>query len=125
MPQKAEITIQRAYDKPDRRDGFIVLVDRIWPRGIKKEALHHDLWLKDVAPSSGLRQWFNHDPKKFSEFSKRYREELESNPATNVLKKITREYKKIILLYSAKDEKHNQAVVLKNFLDASENQPIK
>ncbi len=117
MSLTTKIDIKRTYDLPLGTDGYSVLVDRIWPRGIKKEALHHDLWLKDVAPSSLLRKWFNHKPEKFDEFSKRYLQELSSNAAYDVLKELVAKHKKITLLYSAKDELHNQAVVLKELLD--------
>ncbi|HEX5055522.1 MAG TPA: DUF488 domain-containing protein [Gammaproteobacteria bacterium] len=107
-----EIRIKRVYENPSRNDGRRILVDRVWPRGLKKEQARVDLWLKDIAPSTGLRKWFSHDPRKWDEFRKRYRAELKNNrEAVHLLKQ---ELKKgrVTLLYSAKDEAHNQAVVL-------------
>ncbi|QIH77411.1 DUF488 family protein [Macrococcoides canis] len=105
--------LARIYDKyiPD---GKRVLVDRIWPRGISKEDADLDEWLKDIAPSSDLRKWFNHDPDKFSDFKKKYKDELKDNDAVKGLKDMKGT---IVLLYGAKDEKHNHAVVLKEFLE--------
>ncbi len=115
-----KIAIKRAYDKPARADGFRVLVDRVWPRGMTKEALRVDLWVRDIAPSTPLRQWFGHDPEKWMEFRKRYKHELES-PETRrrVRDVIARAGKKptITLVYSARDESHNQAVVLRELLE--------
>src|SRR4051794_7232211 len=108
------ITAKRIYDKPSKADGYRVLVDRLWPRGIKKGTAQLDEWNKEVAPSAELRRWFNHDKDKFAEFRRRYLEELESSAAAEKLKQKTG---RITLLYSAKDTEHNQAAVLKEFLD--------
>lgn len=108
--------IKRIYDAPSANDGFRVLVDRVWPRGVSKEKAKLDLWLKEVAPSTELRQWFGHKPEKFSEFHKKYRAELDKNPATIELKQLTAKHKTTTLLYGAKDTKMNQAVVLKEYL---------
>lgn len=104
--------IKRVYEKPERDDGYRILVDRLWPRGISKASAEIDEWIKEIAPSTELRKWFNHKPEKFSEFKKRYKEELKTHVAE--LKKIHEisQKKKITLLYSAKDTQYNQAVVL-------------
>lgn len=104
--------IKRVYEKPERDDGYRILVDRLWPRGISKASAEIDEWIKEIAPSTELRKWFNHEPEKFSEFKKRYKEELKTHVAE--LKKIHEisQKKKITLLYSAKDTQYNQAVVL-------------
>lgn len=110
------VKIKRIYDPLSPDDGYRVLVDRLWPRGVSKENAKLDLWLKDVAPSDELRKWFNHDPSKFKEFSDRYHKELDKNPATDELKKLMRQHKKITLLYGARDLRFNQAIVLKEYL---------
>lgn len=107
------ITLKRIYEPYDKKDGYRVLVDRLWPRGISKERAHLDLWLKGIAPSTELRKWFNHDPKKWSEFQKRYRAEIEANKNDlATLKKIVKENKTVTVLYGAKDKEHNEAIVL-------------
>lgn len=113
------ILIKRVYDRPASTDGYRVLVDRLWPRGVSKSQAKLDLWLKDVAPSPGLRQWFNHEPAKFEQFSARYKAELATNPAMAKLTEIIKRNPTVTLLYGAKDEEHNQAAVLKNYLDGS------
>lgn len=117
------IKLKRIYQEKDENDGFRILVDRIWPRGISKEKAHLDLWLKEVAPSTKLRKFFGHDPKRFAEFSKRYIEELtkeeEKRLAIAQLKVILETYPTVTLVYSAKDEKQNQAIVLKEYLERS------
>ena len=110
------VTLKRAYDAPARTDGKRILIDRLWPRGVSKARAGIDLWLKDVAPSTGLRKWFAHDPEKWPEFRRRYRAELKGNPALAELKALARKGS-ITLVYSAKDERHNDAVVLKAILD--------
>lgn len=107
------ILIKRVYAPPDASDGLRVLVDRLWPRGIAKAKV--DVWLKDVAPSTALRQWFGHDPAKWIEFKKRYRAELKDNPAVDELRALARK-SDVVLVYAAKDEAHNEAVVLQQFL---------
>jgi uncharacterized protein YeaO (DUF488 family) len=111
-----QIAIKRAYDPADKKDGYRILVDRLWPRGIKKEAAEIDQWLKEVAPSTKLRTWFGHDPAKWKEFKKRYWEELKDNEAWEELQALAKEKKKITLVYAAKDEEYNQAVVLEELL---------
>jgi len=110
------VNLKRAYDPPARTDGKRILIDRLWPRGVSKARARIDLWLKDVAPSTELRKWFGHDPEKWSEFRKRYRAELKGNPALAELKALARQGS-ITLVYSARDELHNDAVVLKAILD--------
>lgn len=112
----ATIQIKRIYDDPSNTDGYRVLVDRLWPRGVKKESAGVDVWLKEVAPSAALRKWFDHKEERWPEFSKKYKAELKDNAAFGELKKIIKEYKTITLLYGAKDEQHNQAVVLSGLL---------
>jgi uncharacterized protein YeaO (DUF488 family) len=111
------IKIKRIYEKPAKEDGWRVLVDRLWPRGMKKEAAHIDLWLKDIAPSDSLRQWFGHDPEKWGEFQKKYRSELaKAKELVAKLKKMEKQRGTITLLFGAKDEERNQAVALASFL---------
>jgi uncharacterized protein YeaO (DUF488 family) len=121
-----KILVKRVYEPVAKSDGFRVLVDRLWPRGISKEAAKLDLWLPDLGPSTALRQWFNHDPARWSEFQRRYHAELKKNTA--LLATITEQAKTcpITLLYSAKDEQHNQAVALQKVLlkRASSQTPI-
>jgi uncharacterized protein YeaO (DUF488 family) len=108
------IKIKRVYEKPERSDGKRILVDRLWPRGVKKDAI--DLWLKDVAPSDELRNWFHHEEPKWAVFRSKYRKELAQNKeAVQELKKAMKG-KTATLVYGAKDEKHNQAVVLAEYL---------
>jgi len=111
------LKIKRVYENAEANDGTRFLVERLWPRGMKKEELKMEAWLKDVAPSDGLRKWFAHDPLKWKEFQKRYRAELESNP--NAWKPILESAKRgdVTLLYSARDIEHNNAVVLNSFLE--------
>jgi len=118
MPQKPTIRIKRVYDPPEPEDGKRYLVDRLWPRGVKKEALKLDGWLKDVAPSDELRRWFGHDPSRWEEFQRRYTAELKAKPETwRVLLESARKGN-LTLLFSARDERLNNAVVLKAFLSA-------
>ncbi|MEM3178187.1 MAG: DUF488 domain-containing protein [Candidatus Micrarchaeaceae archaeon] len=107
--------IKRVYDKTELTDGKRVLVDRLWPRGLKKSAANIDLWLKDVAPSTELRKWFGHDPTKWNEFRKKYEEELLKNPEFEKLVELARN-SDITLLYSASDTEHNDAVVLQELI---------
>lgn len=111
------IQIKRIYEKISEDDGYRVLVDRIWPRGISKEEAKLDEWLKEIAPSSKLRKWFDHDPNKFAEFKKRYKKELDDRE--ELLKQLVKKSlkQKLTLLYGAKDEEHNQAIVIKNILE--------
>ena len=108
---------KRVYESVETSDGARFLVDRLWPRGIKKEKLKMEAWLKDVAPSPNLRKWFAHDPAKWQEFQQRYRAELESNP--DAWKPILEAAKHgdVTLLFSARDTEHNSALLLKEFLE--------
>jgi uncharacterized protein YeaO (DUF488 family) len=110
------VSIKRVYDKPQSTDGFRILVDRLWPRGVSKEHAEVDEWLKDVGPSDELRKWFGHVPERFDEFSTRYRIELKNNEAFDALQTLVSDHKTVTLVYSAKDEDHNQAVVLRDVL---------
>lgn len=114
------VKLKRIYEDAAQNDGKRILVDRIWPRGVSKEKAKLDEWFKEIGPSDDLRKWFNHEDDKFTEFERRYRKELqdgEQKAAYDALKDIQKENKTITLLYGAKNEKHNQAVVLKNMLD--------
>lgn len=113
----AGINIKRAYEPTAKSDGCRILVDRLWPRGIKKEESHFDLWMKEIAPSNELRKWFNHETEKWEEFKKKYLAELKDAPALDELLKLIKKHKTVTLVYSAKDEQHNQAIVLKEFLE--------
>ncbi|TKB76347.1 MAG: DUF488 domain-containing protein [Nitrospira sp.] len=110
------IQVKRVYEPMAKSDGFRVLVDRLWPRGISKTDAKLDLWLPNLGPSTALRQWFNHDPARWAEFQRRYHAELKKKTA--LLATITEPAKThpVTLLYSAKDERHNQAVALQSFL---------
>ncbi len=111
------LIIKRVYDKPEKKDGLRILVDRLWPRGLSKSKAKVDLWLKEIAPSDALRKWFSHDPKKWEQFKRKYEIELKQKKGLlNKLKQIEKEKRIITLLFSAKDEKHNNAVVLKEVL---------
>jgi len=111
------LKIKRVYEKPAKEDGWRVLVDRLWPRGMKKESANVDVWMKEVAPTDALRQWFAHDPAKWNEFQKRYRAELsKKKDAVAELKNLAARHANLTLLYGAKNEAHNQAVVLLDIL---------
>ncbi len=117
VKSRHSIQLKRVYDAPSEEDGQRILVDRIWPRGIKKEKAALDLWAKEIAPSTALRKWFGHDPKKWAEFQRRYRAELDEieeplEPLHEAVKK-----GKVTLLYAAHDTEHNNAVVLKAYLE--------
>jgi uncharacterized protein YeaO (DUF488 family) len=111
------IDLKRAYDPPAKSDGRRILVDRVWPRGIAKDVLQIDAWLKDLAPSTELRKWFGHDPAKWDEFKKRYDRELEQR--SEALEELleTARAGPITLVFSAKDTKHNNAVALREHLE--------
>jgi uncharacterized protein YeaO (DUF488 family) len=114
-----DVQVKRVYEAPEESDGFRILTDRLWPRGISKEKAALGIWDKSIAPSTELRKWFGHDPEKFEKFKKRYAEELSGNPDTEKFISLIREELQngpVTLLYGAKDEIHNQAVVLKEFL---------
>ena len=111
------IKIKRAYQPADEADGFRILVDRLWPRGISKVKAKLDLWMKDIAPSNDLRKWFNHDPARWHEFQTRYNEELKDKyELLKQLNDLEKDKSTITLVYGAKDEEHNNAVVLMGIL---------
>jgi uncharacterized protein YeaO (DUF488 family) len=112
------IRIKRAYEEPDREDGTRILVDRLWPRGLTKEKARVDLWLKDIAPSTELRKWFAHDPAKWAEFRSRYLEELKGNKEQLSLLRQEAAKGNVTLVYGAKDQQHNEAVILQTLLTA-------
>lgn len=111
------IKIKRIYEAPNKEDGFRILIDRLWPRGLSKEKAKIDLWLKDVAPSDQLRKWFTHDPAKWAIFKHKYFSELSNKKA--VIDEIKKRAKSgVTLLYAAKDEQHNNAQALKEYIKA-------
>ncbi|MGH7884859.1 MAG: DUF488 domain-containing protein [Thermodesulfobacteriota bacterium] len=112
-----KINIKRAYDPYSDNEGFRILVDRLWPRGVKKEDLKLDLWAKEIAPSDKLRKWFSHDLLNWEEFQKKYNKELDEN--ITVLKKILSDCGSVLvtLIYSAKNTRQNQAVVIKKYIE--------
>ncbi len=111
------IKLKRVYDGADRNDGFRILVDRLWPRGLTKQKAAVDLWLKEIAPSTELRKWFGHDPEKWKEFRRRYRAELKNHPEEVGLIKSKAREGEVTLLYGARDQEHNEAVVLQEILE--------
>ena len=118
MGRMMNIRIKRAYEEPAAEDGERILVDRLWPRGLTKERAKVDLWLKDVAPSTELRKWFAHDPAKWAEFRLRYLEELERNKEQLSLLRQEAAKGTVTLVYGAKDQEHNEAVILQKLLTA-------
>jgi uncharacterized protein YeaO (DUF488 family) len=115
----AKIRMKRAYEPPSKEDGQRILVERLWPRGLTKEKAAIDLWLKEIAPSTGLRKWYSHDTARWEEFRKRYRAEIEGNET--VLNDLKRRLKEgaVTFVYAAKDESHNSALVLKEYLEGA------
>ena len=112
------IKTKRIYNQNKDSDGFRILVDRLWPRGVSKERAALDLWFKEVAPSNELRKWFKHDPKKWELFKEKYRIEIMENKENfNKLKEIVKKQNVVTLLYGAKDEEHNEAIVIKKLLE--------
>lgn len=123
--REPNIKLKRAYAAPEESDGYRVLVDRLWPRGTAKAKARIDLWLKEIAPSTELRKWFGHDPEKFDEFAVRYQSELQGDdggdgngvgPVAQLLD-VCRSHTVVTLVFAAKDEEHNNAVVLKGWLE--------
>ncbi|MDN5794295.1 MAG: DUF488 family protein [Intrasporangium sp.] len=113
----ATVHIKRVYEDPSPEDGYRVLVDRVWPRGISKERAHVGEWHKEAGPTTELRKWFGHEPEKYEEFRRRYREELDGSAALTHLREIVADHDVVTLVYSAKDEEHNQAGVLAELLE--------
>ncbi|PKM13594.1 MAG: hypothetical protein CVV13_01380 [Gammaproteobacteria bacterium HGW-Gammaproteobacteria-3] len=112
QPENHSIKIKRVYELPDQHDGRRILVDRLWPRGLTKEKAGIDLWLKDIAPSTELRKWFDHDPGRWEEFKDQYLAELKDNHEQIRLLKQELDKGVVTLVYAAKDEEHNQAIVI-------------
>jgi uncharacterized protein YeaO (DUF488 family) len=111
------LALKRVYEPTAKSDGFRVLVDRLWPRGLTKEKAKVDLWLKEIAPSTELRKWFMHEPRKWADFEKRYMAELRTyKDAVAQLRSVEKEHKHVTLVFGARDAEHNQAVVLLKFL---------
>jgi uncharacterized protein YeaO (DUF488 family) len=120
----SNVRLKRAYEPPEKTDGARILVDRLWPRGVSKAEAKLDEWIKEIAPSAELRMWFGHDPRRWDEFRERYRTELAEHSET--LKDLRRRAREgpITLVYSARDEIHNDAVVLRNvILGRAEKEP--
>jgi uncharacterized protein YeaO (DUF488 family) len=119
------IALKRAYEPISRSDGRRFLVERLWPRGVAKEKLKIEAWLRDVAPSTELRKWFGHDPAKWKEFQKRYRRELDSHP--EAWRPIVTAARRgpVTLIYSSHDERHNNAVALQEYLEAKTRRPAR
>ncbi len=116
---KPQIVIKRAYEPASPEDGFRIYVDRLWPRGLSHETFHYDLWDKEIAPSTELRQWFHENPtSEWTEFENRYKSELLANPAYVALKNLISDKPVVTLLYSSHDTVHNNAVVLQQLLNA-------
>ena len=116
--EKMRLSIKRIYDPPAKEDGFRILVDRLWPRGMKKERAAVAEWLKDIAPSDALRKWFSHDPGKWPEFRRRYFEELENKDEMIDLILEKERHGAVTFLYGAREEKVNNAVALKEYIEA-------
>lgn len=110
------LRIKRVYDPADDADGYRVLVDRLWPRGVSRQRAALDEWLKDVAPSPALRTWWDHDPARLDEFARRYRAELDRSPAVDELRRLRAAHDPVTLLYAAHDERVNHAAVLRDYL---------
>lgn len=111
------LKLKRIYDKAEPADGYRILVDRVWPRGVSKERAAIALWLKEIGPSSALRKWFGHDPKRWPEFQKRYRQELrDKRELTARITELEKEHPVVTLVFSARDTERNQAVVIRDFL---------
>lgn len=113
------VKLKRAYETPDKNDGTRILVDRLWPRGLTKAKAAIDVWLKEIAPSTELRKWFGHDPKKWRNFRGRYRTELKQHADQLKLLKSKAKEGTVTLVYGARDQEHNEAVVLKQLVERS------
>ena len=117
--RRAEIRIKRAYDDPSPYDGYRILVDRLWPRGLSRDRVQLDQWIKDIAPSNGLRRWYGHDPGKWPEFQKRYFAELDANPtAVETLQICLKNESVVTFLFGSKEQKLNNAVALQNYIES-------
>jgi uncharacterized protein YeaO (DUF488 family) len=116
MAKPATVQIKRVYDPPTKTDGLRILVDRLWPRGLSREAAALDEWMPDVAPSAALRKWFGHDPARWTAFQQRYRRELDAHPEPIRALAARIRGHRATLLFGAKDVEHNQAMVLRDYL---------
>ena len=116
MSTPKQLRVKRAYEDPAHDDGVRILVDRLWPRGLPKSKAHVDLWLKDLAPSSGLRRWFNHEPTKWAEFRRRYARELDSKHGAVAALRGAARRGRVTLLFGARSAQHNHAVALQAYL---------
>ena len=118
----SRVWLRRAYEPPTRNDGYRVLVDRIWPRGVSKEELQIDEWCRDIAPSDALRHWFDHDPSRWAQFCEHYRAELDEN--ADLVATIVNRTKsgRVTLVYAARDKEHNNAAALRDVIDARRNE---
>jgi uncharacterized protein YeaO (DUF488 family) len=110
------VNLKRIYEQPEKKDGYRILVDRLWPRGLTKEKAAIDLWLKDIAPSTELRKWFDHDPQKWKGFQRKYLQELKENKEAVAILKDHLKNGPVTLLYAAKDQEHNEAQVIAAFV---------
>lgn len=115
--KRRPVRLKRVYEQPSVADGTRVLVDRLWPRGLSKQAVSADLWLRDAAPSPQLRRWFGHDVSRWEQFSRRYRSELERQPEVLELLDDLRRRAPVTLIFGARDEAHNHALILREMLD--------
>jgi uncharacterized protein YeaO (DUF488 family) len=115
----ANVRLKRAYERPEAADGYRVLVDRLWPRGVSKAKAHLDEWARELAPSPELRRWFGHDPGRFDEFRRRYRDELAAQEKTLSELRGRAKRETVTLVYAARDTEHNDAVVLAELLRAA------
>lgn len=111
------IRLKRVYEPAAAADGFRILVERLWPRGLSKQTAHVDLWLKEVAPTAELRRWYGHDVDKWPQFRQRYIAELRNNPAAEDLRRQLRDKKTVTFVYAARDPEHNSATALKSFIE--------
>jgi uncharacterized protein YeaO (DUF488 family) len=111
------IKLKRVYEEPARKDGFRILVERLWPRGVRKEKANIQLWAKEIAPSAGLRKWYGHDLAKWKEFKKRYWQELEGKEESLAEIRSRARRRTVTFVYAARDEEHNSAMALKEFLE--------
>jgi uncharacterized protein YeaO (DUF488 family) len=119
MKNNHTIFTKRIYDAAEELDGYRILVDRLWPRGISKDAAHIDLWFKDIAPSTSLRKWFHHEAGSWDEFTGRYLAELRNSEVVEDLVHLIKKHPAVTFIYATKDKEHNHAQVLKAFLDRS------
>jgi uncharacterized protein YeaO (DUF488 family) len=121
-PRQIVIKLKRAYEPPERTDGSRVLVDRLWPRGLTKSSARIDLWLKELAPSTALRNWFSHDPSRWDSFRARYLRELEKHP--EAVQQLDEHLRRgaVTLVFAAKDTEHNNAVALKEYIESGRKQ---